>query len=152
MTMKNTATAQHRPTGVAYLIGRIDHVLSRRLRDSLGAIGLTAAQYTALSVLETQQRLSNAQLAERSMISPQSANEIVKAMEARGWIARQPDANHGRIIHLRLTDEGGALLRQCHAAVAQMEQAMLAELDDGQRGDLQTQLRQVLRSLSAMVL
>jgi DNA-binding MarR family transcriptional regulator len=147
-----SAAAHDKPSGIAYLIGRIDHVLSRRLRDSLGLLGLTAAQYTALSVLDTQQQLSNAQLAERSMISPQSANEMVKAMEARGWIARQPDANHGRIIHLRLTAEGGALLRQGHAAVAELEGAMLAELGGDQRGELHAQLRVLLRSLSALVL
>ena len=151
--MKKDQSAVHdKPTGIAYLIGRIDHVLSRRLRDSLGLLGLTAAQYTALSVLDTQQQLSNAQLAERSMISPQSANEMVKAMEARGWIERQADVNHGRIIHLRLSAEGSALLRQGHAAVAQLEQAMLAELGVDQRSELHGQLRVLLRSLSAMVL
>jgi DNA-binding MarR family transcriptional regulator len=145
---KDQPAAHDKPTGIAYLIGRIDHVLSRRL----GVLGLTAAQYTALSVLDTQQQLSNAQLAERSMISPQSANEMVKAMEARGWIARQADVNHGRIIHLRLSAEGSALLRQGHAAVAQLEQAMLAELGVDQRSELHGQLRVLLRSLSAMVL
>ena len=152
--MKNDqpAAAHDKPTGIAYLIGRIDHVLSRRLRDSLGVLGLTAAQYTALSVLDTQKQLSNAQLAERSMISPQSANEMVKAMEARGWIVRQADAHHGRIIHLRLSAEGSALLRQGHAAVAQLEQAMLAELGVDQRSELHAQLRVLLRSLSAIVL
>lgn len=150
---KNPPAAGHdKPSGIAYLIGRIDHVLSRRLRDSLGQLGMTAAQYTALSVLDIQQQLSNAQLAERSMISPQSANEMVKAMEARGWIVRQADANHGRIIHLRLSDEGSALLQQGHAAVAQLEHVMLAELGIDQRSELYAQLRQVLRSLSAIVL
>ncbi len=147
----STAEA-NKPSGIAYLIGRLDHVLSRRLRDSLGGLGLTAAQYTALSVLHTQQQLSNAQLAERSMISPQAANEMVKAMEAKGWIARQPDANHGRIIHLRLTEQGVALLREGDAAVAVLERTMLAGFDDAARGDLHAQLRALLRSLSAIVL
>lgn len=153
-TMKSTAGTHDadKPTGIAYLIGRLDHVLSRRLRDSLGALGLTAAQYTALSVLHTQQQLSNAQLAERSMISPQAANEMVKAMEAKGWIARQPDANHGRIIHLRLTEQGSDLLREGDIAVAALERSMLAELDTTGRGDLHAQLRVLLRSLSAIVI
>ncbi|MFZ6845278.1 MarR family winged helix-turn-helix transcriptional regulator [Undibacterium sp. RuTC16W] len=152
MKKHQPAIAHDKPSGIAYLIGRLDHVLSRRLRDSLSLLGLTAAQYTALSVLDTQQQLSNAQLAERSMISPQSANEMVKAMEVRGLIARQPDTNHGRIIHLRLTVEGSVLLRQGDAAVAQLERAMLSELDSDQRGELHAQLRLLLRSLSAIVL
>ncbi|MES2350709.1 MAG: MarR family transcriptional regulator [Pseudomonadota bacterium] len=152
MKKHQPAAAHDKPSGIAYLIGRIDHVLSRRLRDSLGLLGMTAAQYTALSVLDTQQQLSNAQLAERSMISPQSANEMVKAMEARGWVVRRADANHGRIIHLRLSAEGSALLRQGDAAVAQLEHAMLAELGVDQRSELHAQLRLLLRSLSAIVL
>jgi DNA-binding MarR family transcriptional regulator len=154
MTSKphDTAPAAEKPSGIAYLVGRLDHVLSRRLRDCLGMIGLTAAQYTALSVLETQQQLSNAQLAERSMITPQAANEMVKAMEAKGWVARQPDANHGRIIHLRVTEQGRELLRQGDAAVVRLEQAMLAELGVDERSALHAQLRGLLRSLSAIVL
>src|SRR5881398_1144702 len=95
-----------KPRGIAYLIGRLDHVLGQRLRDRLALLGLTLAQYTALSVLDTQRHLSNAQLAERTMISPQSANEMVKTMDAKGWIERQPDANHGRIVQIRLTAQG----------------------------------------------
>jgi DNA-binding MarR family transcriptional regulator len=141
-----------RPNGIAYLIGRLDHVLNRRLRDSLTLIGLTAAQYTALSVLNTQRQLSNAQLAERSMISPQSANEMVKIMEAKGWIERQPDSSHGRIIQIRLTEPGLALLDQGDAAVADLESAMLADLNAEDRLALHGQLRLVLRSLGAMLM
>lgn len=92
--MKKTSQPKPRaagkPTGIAYLIGRLDHVLSRRMRDSLLPLGLTVPQYTTLSFLSTQGQLSNAQLAERSLTSPQSANEMVKMMEGRGWIAREP--------------------------------------------------------------
>ncbi|TAL78302.1 MAG: MarR family transcriptional regulator, partial [Burkholderiaceae bacterium] len=36
-----------KPSGVAYLIGRLDHMLSRRIRDSIAPMGITAKQYTA---------------------------------------------------------------------------------------------------------
>ncbi|TAL77546.1 MAG: MarR family transcriptional regulator, partial [Burkholderiaceae bacterium] len=84
-----------KPSGTAYLIGRLDHMLSRRIRDSIAPMGITAKQYTALSVFRKFGQLSNAQLAERSMVSPQSANEMVKMMEQRGWIARESPSGHG---------------------------------------------------------
>jgi len=141
-----------KPKGTAYLVGRLDHVLGHRLRDRLALLGLTLAQYTALSVLDTQRQLSNAQLSERTMISPQSANEMVKTMDAKGWIERQPDANHGRIVQIRLTAQGKALLRDCDAAVADLENIMLAGLDAEQQQQLNGQLRAMLHALIAMML
>jgi DNA-binding MarR family transcriptional regulator len=44
--------------------------------------GLSVPQYTALSVFRAHGSLSNAQLAVRIMTTPQSANEMVKAMES----------------------------------------------------------------------
>jgi len=153
MIQKNpqfTQTWPGRPNGIAYLVGRLDHVLNRRIRDILAGLDITAAQYTALSVLRGHGRLSNAQLAERSMVSPQSANEMVKAMEQRGWIARESAVSHGRIIHLRVTAAGEALLGQCDAAVVQVEKAMLADIDEAQYGPLHAQLRSMLRGLGTL--
>ncbi|MET3116859.1 DNA-binding MarR family transcriptional regulator [Undibacterium sp. GrIS 1.8] len=152
ITTATTPTTDVKPIGIAYLIGRIDHVLNRRLRDSLAVLGLTAPQYTALSVLNAQSQLSNAQLAERSMVSPQSANEMVKTMESRGWIERQPDASHGRIIQISLTESGQSLLKNCDIAVAKLEVAMLAELGADECTALHGQLRKLLRSIGSMMI
>ena len=140
-----------RPSGICYLIGRLDHALTRRMRDVLAPLGLTVSQYTALSFLESQSQLSNAQLAERSLISPQSANEMIKLMEGKGWVEREPDPNHGRIVQLSVTAAGKDLLRQAHAAVSRLESAMLGNLEAVQRAALQQNLRQVLHTLSALV-
>jgi len=140
------------PSGIAYLIGRLDHMLSRRIRDSIAPMGITAAQYTALSVFRKHGQLSNAQLAERSMVSPQSANEMVKTMEQRGWIARKSPSNHGRIIQIGLTPEGLALLKKCDAAVVEVESAMLAEIGGTEQGALYAQLKTMVRGLSILTL
>jgi len=141
-----------KPSGIAYLIGRLDHMLSRRIRDSIAPMGITAAQYTALSVFRKHGQLSNAQLAERSMVSPQSANEMVKTMEQRGWIARKAPSNHGRIIQIGLTPEGLNLLKKCDAAVVEVEAAMLAEIGETEQGALYAQLKTMVRGLSILTL
>lgn len=138
----------HKPLGLAYLVGRLDHVLNKRLRDSLAPSGLTVPQYTALSVFRTHGSLSNAQLALRTMISPQSANEMVKAMEARGWIERKPDPSHGRIIQISLTEAGQAILNECDAKVRAVEQLMFPDLQDDERARLHAQLRAAVRAVS----
>lgn len=135
------------PSRLPYLIGRTDRIVKRRLGEVLAPHGLTLPQFTALSVLHARGPTSNAQLAERSLISPQSANEVVKTMEARGWIVRQPDPLHGRIVLLSLTDSARHLLRQCDDTVAAMERDMLEGIDAAHAAMLQKLLKTCARNL-----
>ena len=151
MPAKKTTSASRadkQPSGLAYIVGRLDHVLNRRLRDGLAPLGMNVSHYTALSVFRALGTISNAQLAERTMMSPQSANEMVKAMEAKGWIARAPDPNHGRVIRIGLTDDGLALLQRCDDVVSQVEHAMFPDLADDERTWLHGQLRSAVRALN----
>jgi len=142
------APAANKPTGLAYLVGRLDHVLNKRLRDGLAPLGMTVPHYTALSVFRVLGTLSNAQLAERTMMSPQSANEMVKAMEAKGWIERSPDPDHGRIIRISLTDEGQAVLARCDGVVKGVEDTMFPDVSEEERAWLHAQLRAAVRALN----
>ena len=142
------APAANKPTGLAYLVGRLDHVLNKRLRDGLAPLGMTVPHYTALSVFRVLGTLSNAQLAERTMMSPQSANEMVKAMETKGWIERSPDPDHGRIIRISLTDEGQAVLARCDGVVKGVEDAMFPDVSEDERAWLHAQLRGAVKALN----
>lgn len=108
-----------------YVIGQLDRLLKRRLAEVLAGYGLTVPQFTALSVINAGGQMTNAQLAERSFVTPQSANEVVKAMEGLGWVAREGHPTHGRLIHLYLTDEGKSVLARCDAAIDRLEATML---------------------------
>ena len=61
----------------SYLVGRIDRVVRRHIDDVVKAHGLSVNQYTTLSVLDRRSGLSNAQLARRALVSPQSMNEVL---------------------------------------------------------------------------
>ena len=139
-----------RPLGVAYMVGRLDRALKRQFQRALAPYGLTVGQYTALSVFCSSGGLSNAKLAERTMVSPQAANELIKGMEKSGWILRQPDPNHGRIIQISLTKEGMRLLDSCNKVIAVLERTMLDGLSDKEIVKLHTVLRNavgILREL-----
>ncbi|WP_316365600.1 MarR family winged helix-turn-helix transcriptional regulator [Candidatus Thiodiazotropha sp. CDECU1] len=138
------------PLGVAYMVGRLDRALRRSFRKALDPMGLTIGQYTALSVFCSSGKLSNAKLAERTMVSPQAANELIKGMEKNGWIIRKPDPNHGRIIHISLTSEGKRLLARCNQVISQLERQMLHGLNDKEIKALHGKLRNavgILRDL-----
>jgi DNA-binding MarR family transcriptional regulator len=147
MTARRTATTAT-PSGVAYLIGRLHRMLRRRLGEVLTPLGLTVQQYTVLAVLGARGQLSNAQLAERAFVTPQTANEMVKTMEANGWIERSPDPNHGRVINLKLTRSGREMLEGAHAATARLEIEMLAAMAAKDRQCFHDQLKASIHALS----
>jgi DNA-binding MarR family transcriptional regulator len=131
---------------LAYVIGSLDRILRRRMTEALAPLGLTLAQFTALSVLDAKGQASNAQVAERSFITPQSANEVMNAMASRNWVSREPDPTHGRIVLLQLTDEGRAVLRECEQVKA-IEKQMMEGTGLEAAGAVQTHLETFVRNL-----
>jgi DNA-binding MarR family transcriptional regulator len=114
---------------LSYVIGRLDRVLRRRLSAAIETTGLTLPAYTALSVLRTQDGLSNAQLARRSLVTPQSMSEVLTLLVDLGYVHRLAEPGHGRIIRTEITDAGSQALERCDLAVDAVEQKMLGDLD-----------------------
>jgi len=145
---EESAGRKRRPAlRLAYVIGSLDRILRRRMTEALAPLGLTLSQFTVMSVLDARGQASNAQLAERSLITPQSANEVMNAMATRGWITREPDPTHGRIVLLQLTDEGREVLRQCEQAVRTIEAQMLTGIEPDVASSLQSHLETFVRNL-----
>jgi DNA-binding MarR family transcriptional regulator len=151
MTRPKTREAAVTPGRTAYLVGRLDRALRRHLAETVGPLGLTVPQYTALSVLHSRGQLSNARLAECSFMTPQAANEMVKVMEGKRWVSRQPDPSHGRIVLIRLTSQGEKLLARGDEAVARLEEALLRTLSAKDRATLYRTLKTCMRNLGAIL-
>jgi DNA-binding MarR family transcriptional regulator len=130
-----------------YLIGRVDRVVRREIDSVVRAHGLSAAQYTTLSVLSRRGGLSNAQLARRALVSSQSMNEVLLALEQRGLVSRRAHPEHGRIRQTRLTAKGRKTLALCDAEVHEVETTMVGELDRGEQTALHRALLSCVRSL-----
>lgn len=121
---------------IGYVVGRLDRAIRREIGALVAPFGLTVPKYTALSILRDRPGLSNAQLARRCYVTPQSMNEVLIALEADGLIVRSPAANHGRVVEVTLSERGQGVLTSCDRAVTHMENAMLADLDDDGRKQL----------------
>jgi DNA-binding MarR family transcriptional regulator len=125
---------------VAYLVGRVERVLRKRITETLLPFKLSVAQYTTLSVIRRHGESSNADLAMRAFITPQAMNEVVQGLEQRKLVTRRPDPSHGRIVNLLLTKRGLEVLTGCDIAVRRLEQTMLNGLNASQREALRDTL------------
>ena len=120
---------------LSYLVGRAERVLRRAMNEVLAAHGVSLNQYTTLSVLERRGGLSNAQLARRALVSPQSMNEVLLSLEERGLVRRRAHPDHGRILQAQVTPKGRKLLRACETEVGDLEERMVSAIS---RADRQT--------------
>ncbi len=110
------------------MVKQVELAVRSRLDDIVRPVGLTALQYTALTVLERQADMSTAQLARSSFVTAQSMADMIIALESRGLIERHRDHADRRRLVVALTAEGRALLDDCRDKVGALEGDMLAGL------------------------
>jgi DNA-binding MarR family transcriptional regulator len=126
------------PPTLLYLMKQVELAVRARLDEMVRPAGLTALQYTALTVLERHPDLTSAHLARNSFVTAQSMADMVTSLRARGLIDRHQDPVDGRRLVLFLTEDGKRLLDQYRQAVVDLESEMLRDLSADQARDLRT--------------
>ena len=134
---------------ISYVIARLERAIRNAIGERVKPYGLTTSQYTTLSILGAKGRLSNAQLARRAYITPQSMNEVIEALESKGLIERSAHPDHGRVLPAVLTRDGRKVLAACDRAVDALEEEMLQDLSVRDRAKLAAGLTTAVRALHA---
>jgi DNA-binding MarR family transcriptional regulator len=111
-----------------YLVKQVELAIRSHLDDLLRPVGLTALQYTALTVLERHSDLSSAQLARNSFVAAQSMADMITTLEGRGLIERHRDRVDRRRLVVALTAHGRELLDRYRDRVTALEAQMLSGL------------------------
>ena len=132
---------------IGYLLKRAQQTLRLVMDTRLRSLELTTAQYAALSALEQTPQASNAALARACFVTPQTMIEIIKGLEAAGFVSRKSHPEHGRIIQTILTASGSAKLTEAHRVVNQIEAEMLAGVDAEDQRAMAAGLRQCFENL-----
>lgn len=139
-TRKGPARRKRAEPTLLYVMKQLELAVRARLDEIVRPAGLTALQYTALTVLELHPDLASAQLARHSFVTAQSMADMVTALIDRGLIERHRDPDDRRRLVLALTAEGKALLRKYRGKVAALEAEMLTGLSPARVEDLRDDL------------
>ncbi len=116
-----------------YQVLRLHQLVSACLDESLEGASLTAAQYTMLSLVRRLGPTTSAQLARWLRVSAQSAGEMLKSLEARGWIQRGESATNKRIVLLSMTASGKRVIQRADLLVSAAEERFFAVLSQRER-------------------
>jgi DNA-binding MarR family transcriptional regulator len=133
---------------VGYLIKRAQTVLHDAMADALGSLDLTVTQFAVLVGLDEQPGLSNADLARRTFVTPQSMHVVLQELERRQLVVRNPHPQHQRVLQAELTEAGRRTLRSAADAVNAVEERMLRKLSDPARSRLAGALSSCIDSLA----
>jgi DNA-binding MarR family transcriptional regulator len=127
-----------------YLVKRLETEAGMALDRALQDDDLTGGQYLILSLVSREGGRSSAELARRAYITPQSMNEVIAALEHKGYIRRTENPDNRRILQVGLTREGRRLLTSCDKAVDLAEEAFLSVLKPKKLAEFRATLEQLL--------
>jgi DNA-binding MarR family transcriptional regulator len=121
-------------------------VFDRRMRS----LGLTRAQWLALTRLHRRPGASQSELAVMMEIERAPAGRILDRLEEKGWVERNVDPADRRINRIYLTDRG----RRMHAAISPIAEATvndaLADLSAAERQRVMELLGRVKATLTGI--
>ena len=115
-----------------YTVKQVELAARRHLDDLLKPAGITALQYTALTVLERRDDLTLTELAHNSFVKVQSMADLLRPLYRQELISRRADPTHGRRQLISLTAAGLALLSEYEEAAGCLEREMLSQLSDAE--------------------
>lgn len=123
-----------------YLAMRLHQLVLECLEESLVPTGLTATQYTVLSMVHRYAPITSAELARRLRISAQSAGESVKVLESKGTLARHGIEENKRVLVLKLTVQGRRTLARASQLVADAEERFFSVLSPQERAQFEASI------------
>jgi MarR family transcriptional regulator, transcriptional regulator for hemolysin len=121
-------------------------VFARRVRD----LGLTRAQWLALTRVNRRPGVSQSELADMMEIEKAPAGRIVDRLQQKGWVERRAEPNDRRVNRIYLTEQGARV----HAAIAPLADATvrdsLSGLSTSEQARLVALMSKVKAQLTAM--
>ncbi len=130
-----------------HLIRRLNQHSTAVFQQRLKAAGhdLTPVQFSALARLADAPGIDQATLAGQIAYDRATIGGVVKRLEQKALIQRQPSETDRRAFNLYLTPTGTALLQQVWPLVAALQAEILCNLSDSDRDALVQLMQMVLR-------
>lgn len=111
--------------------------------EMLGALDLSPARMTALSIIAGEPEINQATLARRLEVAGPSVLKLVDALESAGLIRRENVVDDRRRYSLVLTPAGRAKLEALRAELAAYEKRLAQKLSAAERSQLMALLERV---------
>jgi DNA-binding MarR family transcriptional regulator len=133
--------------GLSYQLKIAEHLMRQKIDEILAPLGLSHAQYTVLSCLESEIQLTNAGLARKCSVTPQTMIRLLKNLERDGFVKKSAQADHGLKIDLKLSAKGLKTVCKAHMSVDKVERKVASTLKVKDQKALMESLKLCIESL-----
>lgn len=150
---RESSAGRPKPENPAHVLGfllrSLQHTLRQRFDEALRKQGveLSFAQFAALYNLNSDSGVTGAGLARRAMVSAQTMNSALHALERDGYIERRPHPSSRRADSWSLTRSGLAELERARRVGSAIFARMLAQFEADEIGAFEDYLRRCIASL-----
>jgi MarR family transcriptional regulator, organic hydroperoxide resistance regulator len=153
MTMKGMGEAQVPDLGeelaLMRLLWAVENQLGSTSKHMRSTLGVTGPQRLVVRMLGCSPRLSASQLAELLHLHNSTLTGILKRLETRGYVVREPDPHDGRKALFSLTEAGRALDVPSTGTVEAAVQRVLFRMSEERLGDARELLTVLAQELFA---
>ena len=117
-----------------YQLSIASNAVSNRIAEVYRTrFGLKIPEWRVMAVLGDRGAMTQRGLTEATVMDKVAVNRACKALEERGLLARQPNAQDGRSHHLALTAAGAAMHGRIMPLALDMEQQLFGSLTSQER-------------------
>lgn len=113
-------------------------------QEGMGDVQLTPTQYAALVKIRDSGQISQNQLGRMTAMDPATIQGVVQRLAARGLVDRTSDPHDRRLMQLRLTAKGRALVQTAVAHGIAITEATLGPLSEAERPVFLSLLRKLI--------
>ena len=118
---------------IGHLLRRAHQRATQIFLETFEKAGLTPTQWAALAMLAEEGAASQNALGRMTAMDPATIQGVIRRLEERGLITREPDPDDKRRTKLRLSNEGEALVREVTALGMRVTERTLEPLDEEER-------------------
>jgi DNA-binding MarR family transcriptional regulator len=129
---------------VGFLLRRAQQRHTAIFAARIGKQGLTPTQFAALAKINDEGTVSQNKLGRLTAMDPATIQGVVQRLAARGLVDRAPDPHDKRLMQLRLTAKGRALVQGAIARGLAITGATLAPLSEAERPVFLSLLRKLI--------
>jgi len=129
---------------VGHLLRRAHQRHTTIFQDGMDDVQLTPTQYAALVKIRDVGQISQNQLGRLTAMDPATIQGVVQRLAARGLVDRTPDLHDRRLMQLRLTAKGRALVQTAIARGLAITESTLGPLTEAERPLFLSLLRKLI--------
>lgn len=135
------------PMGIWSRIKRLEIYLDQARRAAYAEHGLDVSEFDVLAALRRSgdpYRLSPGQLIRETHVTSGTMTNRIDRLVARGFVQRESHPQDGRAVLVTLTAAGRQVVDAAITRLLEAEEELLAKMDQGQRGRLADDLRDLI--------